>query len=347
VLLAVAALRLWFVCLPPLYTTDLLRNIGFGEAFWQWGFKIYSITAFDLSPAPAQFLWPTHHYTYPAVTLLFFSSLAAVHNSIFFGKIILTLIDAANAWLIGRVSQDRWLGLLYWLNPVSIWYTSREGQFEAWVIFWMLIALLGVQKKKAWAYGALGVAVQTKLFPVFLIPWFVFKMSWKNTNQLMNEIAWGALSLVPSICAIVFGTYLSRYFDPGYMPFYNPLTWNIANPKWFPHFPYWLIVAHFIAGVIFLCVCFYYACKRGYWLQAAAPFLFVSAVKTSVIGQFWYMMLVPVFCLTIEDRTWRRIFFGLCIVLGIRSLVSIFTGPIGYSNPPDAQYIIARSFWGY
>ncbi len=344
---AVAGLRLWYVCLAPIYTTDVLRNIGYGEAFWEWGFHIYSLTAFDLSPSPAQFLWHAHHYTYPAMTLLFFAFTAAFHNSIFFAKMVLTLFDAANSCLIVRITKERWLGLCYWIYPISIWYTSHEGQFEAWVVFWMLVAIHELRRGKPWAFAALGLAIQTKLFPVLLIPYFLKHMSWKNLKLLCLETGFGIMSFFPSFYAILKGTYLTRFLQPGYMPDYNPLTWFIVEPQDFPEFPFWLIVGHFLGGFIFVVICINCMKKKNQFWPLFAPLAFVVLVKANIIGQFWYMMLVPAFCMTVEDRKARRVLVIVSFLLGLRSLYSICIGPIGYANPPDAQELIRLSFWGY
>ena len=163
------------------------------------------MTAFDLSPWPCQFLWHNYHYTYPPVTMLLYAAIAFVSTSLAWGKIILTLFDALNVWAISRASGDRWLGLLYWLNPISLWFTSREGQFEGYVVFWTVCAIWALKRKKPWAFGVLGIAVQTKLFPVFLGPLFLKAASWKEPKRLAQEFAWGIASFLPSVMARYMG----------------------------------------------------------------------------------------------------------------------------------------------
>ncbi len=347
-LLAVGAvLRLVYCFLPPLYTTDLLRNVGYGMAFPTWGFTLYEITPFDLSPWPCQFLWSNRNFPYPAVTLLFFAGVTLIHHALVWGKLVLTLIDGINAFLIYRISRDRILVLLYWFNPIHIWFASREGQFEPMVILWMLLALRCLQLRKPWAYFFLGLSIQAKIFPVFLVPYFLKHMSWHTMKANLQEWGWGIASLIPSVWAALTSSYLKQFISPGYIPAYNPLSWNVLDQSLRPFFPYPLIWAHWIVGIVFLLGCVYVIKQTGRWIDSFAPFVFVLFVKANKIGQFWYMMLTPAFCLTVEDARYRRLLFLLAFFLGIRSLYSILIGPIGYQNPADAQYLIELSLWGF
>lgn len=346
-ILAGAVLRIYYVFQVPAYTTDLLRNLGYGMAFHQWGFQIYDLTPLDISPWPPQFLWPTYHYTYPAVTILFFALVTAIHNSLFWGKLVLTLLDAGNSWLTYKVSQDRWLALLYWLNPISLWFGSHEGQFEPLAVFWTLLALLGLKHRRAWAYGVWGLAVQSKVFPIVLAPYFLSKLSWKQPKRLAQEIGWGLLSGLPSFLAMAAGPYIIRYGQKNYMPSFNPITWSLGDPALYPGFSYELVLAHWFTGLIFVLGCLLILLRRKNLVEIFAPLFFVVWVKANLIGQFWYLMLTPALCLTVQDRRDRRILCVLAFLLCIRSLYSIFIGPIGYLNPPDAQYLMELAFWGF
>lgn len=345
--LAVAALRVYYCFEVQVYTTDLNRNLGYGYAFSDYGMELYDLTPYDLSPWPVQYLWPNHHYPYPTTTLLFFAALASISTSAWFGKLILTLLEAVNALLAWRISGDRWTALLYWLNPISIWFASREGQFEPWVAFWSLLAIYALRKNKPWAYGAWGLAVQAKVFPIVLAPLFLSQLAWREPRRLAAQIAWGLASGIPSIYAALTSPYLQRFLSPGYIPYYNPIAWNISDPALYPFFPYWLVVAHFITGAAFVIAGLIGMAKtRARW-DFIAPLMVLIWIKANVLGQWWYVMLVPGFCLCIEDTTWRRRMLMLAILLGIRSLYSIVIGPIGYLNPPEATYILEETFNGF
>ena len=340
-------LRVYYCFQLPVYTTDLLRNLGYGKAFYTWGYRIYDLVPFDFSPAPSQFLWPNRKYPYPAVTILFYAAVAGVWSSVFFGKLALTLIDTVSARYIYKLTNSRLISLLYWINPMSLWYSSREGQFEGLIVLWIVLAMWALRNKKAYAYALLGLAIQTKLFPVFLGPYFLSKMSWRNPKKLAWEWGFGIISFTPSLIAVVTSGYLTQFIGTGYLPNYNPLSWNLGDPSLYQSYPFWLILAHWIAGFVFVLGCAYGAIRTKEYLGFFAPFVFVWFVKMNIIGQFWYLMQTPAYCLTVSNNRYRILLFCLSFLLGIRSLWSIFIGPVGYQNPEDAMYLVKTAFWGF
>lgn len=343
----VGLLRAVYCFSVPLYTTDLLRNLGFGKAFHIWGFGVYDLTPPDFSPWPIQFLWPHHHYTYPAVTLLFYAGVTVISTSMAFAKCVLTLLDVLGTWLIYRVTRDRWTALLYWINPLGVWYVSREGQFEALAGLVMILALHELRREKPWALGLLSLAVQTKLFPVFLLPYFLARLSWRDPKRLARECAWGAAGWLPSLAAGLFSGYLIHLFEPGYIPQVNPISWRLHDPMQFYTYPYWLPVAHAGVSLVFLALCLYGMEKQQRVVEFLAPLAFLVFVKSILIGQFWYVTLLPAFCLPVEDTKWRRWLFAACLLFGARELHSIFIGPIGYQNPPDVMSLLEKAFGGF
>lgn len=328
-------------------TTDLLRNIGYGKAFWDYGFAVYDMTAFDLSPWPCQFLWQNYHYPYPPMTLLLYALIASIHTSLPWGKIILTLFDGLSTWAIGKASGDRWLALLYWLNPLCLWFTSREGQFEGYEMFCVILAIWALQRKKTWAYGLYGMAIQTKFFPILLAPLFLERMSWRQPKQLAREFSWGIASLLPSAVACIFGGFPAHLMEKNYVPPVNPLTWTLMDPTTYADFPFWLIISHALASVGFLFFCLYGIKRTNRILPWLAPMLFVILIRSSKLAQFWYFMILPAFCFAVEDRMLRRILFAWCLLFGLIGLYSILVGPIGYQNPPDAMILLNKAFWGF
>ena len=138
----VAALRLYYTTRPLAQTGDLVRHLCYGTLVGRYGFGVAgrtldSLPLFHLAGVS----WSFVPYNYPIVTLAFFSGVAALLPSLFFARFALTLIEAANAALVWRASGSRWLAALYWAAPVSIWWVSREGQFEPLQNLFVLAAL--------------------------------------------------------------------------------------------------------------------------------------------------------------------------------------------------------------
>ncbi len=64
--------------------------------------------------------------------------------------------------------------LLYALNPFTIIYTAGEGHLEVVMVFWVVLALFCMHKKRfGLMYLFLGIALMTKVTPVILIPFII------------------------------------------------------------------------------------------------------------------------------------------------------------------------------
>ncbi len=343
---AILILRAAYCFLVPLYSTDVLRNLGYGMEFPRYGFRVYELTPYDFSPRDYQYFWPNHHYTYPVVTLLFYALLAALWPSIVSAKLALTAIDGLNAVLIHRITRDRWCALLYWAYPACVWFASREGQFEPLVNMFSLLAIFFLQRRQPMAWLFLALAVQTKFFPVFLVPYALSRLWGKPRRDWIHALLWGLAGMGPSFHAIATSRYLDHLFQPGYVPINNPISWALFHPGLHAFTPFWLVLSHWLAGLAFVLACLWFMKMENRWVPYFAPLVFVVFVKANRIGQFWYMMITPAFCLTVENPRHRRVLLLLALLFGIRSLYSIFVGPVGYVNPDDVTLVLERCMFG-
>jgi len=332
-------LRLVYCFHTPLYTTDALRNLGYGIEYWRYGLQIYDMTPFDFSPESYQFLWPNYHYTYPVVTLLFFAGIAKIWPCVFFLKLVLTLLDFLNSGLIYKFTRDKWCAIFYFCNPIGIWFVSHEGQFESMVNFLMLLSLYHLQKGNPVSFGFLSLAIQTKLIPMFLTPYALYVIWRRSFRNLGLYLIWGIVGIVPSLAAMTYSQYLQSLLHPGYVPENNPLSWALFQTGLHAFTPFWLVFFHGLAGAFFIVLILYYIRQEKNFFPYLASLLFIILVKSSVIGQFWYMLLTPVLCLTVENSRHRRILVGISLLFGMRSFWSIVFGPIGYITPFSARII--------
>ncbi len=346
VILFVGIVKIAYCFSIPLYTTDVLRNLGYGNEFLYYGFQVYEMVPYDFAPEIYQFFWPNRQYSYPAVTLLFFAGISYCWASIVFAKLVLTVIDFINGWLIYKITSDRWCALIYLCHPIGIWFISHEGQFESLVNFFSLLALFMLRRGNSSSFLFLSLAVQTKLFPVLLLPYFLVKAYKFSRDKIVRSLLWGMLGFLPSIIAASRSQYLTHLFFPGFIPKNNPISWALFQPGLHAFTPFWLVLAHWIAGMVFILVILYFIRKQQQFLPYLAPLIFVALVKASPIGQFWYMLLTPVLCLTVENHRHRRMLFFITLLFGIRSFLTIFFGPIGYRNSIDILYILKISMFG-
>ena len=162
---ATAAFRVHLCLRPPAETTDVLRHLEYGRAFWSHGLGVFDLTPVDLArPGTWDVLWATHGYDYPIVPLVFYALLARLGAGVVAAKLVLSAIELASSLLVRRLTGSWTLGLAYFASPVSLWWVSREGQFEPLVVLLTLLAidaLRGGSVVASWAW--LAFAIQAKL----------------------------------------------------------------------------------------------------------------------------------------------------------------------------------------
>ncbi len=364
--LAIGVLRLYYCFCVPLDTTDLMRNMGFGLEFWQYGLGVYDLSTEDFAPAPYHVLWSVHNYTYPAITLLFFALLSAIWPAIVWGKIVMTLLALANSGLVWRITQNRLLAFLYWAHPIGIWFGSREGQFEEMVAFWILLSILFLRRNRPVSFLFLAFAIQSKLFPVFLIPYFVWKTIHLNSGADLSAQQWGSIretvlsftqpvyihcflwfcaGFLPSFLCISVSHYLLPEFKPGFVPELNAIPWAVLKYSLFPLQPFGIMFLHTLTGLVFVILCFFFTWKTKNPFPFLGALVFVFFVKNNVIAMPWYMHLTSSFCLTVENERHRNILFLLSLTFGFGSLVRMVDPHFQYNNLPEILILLEKNLY--
>jgi hypothetical protein len=343
--------RLYLCLQPPITSSDLLRYIGFGKEFWKYGLTIYNYPAEHFVGTPYAQHWPRMHFIYPALSILFFAFVSKIWPALFFGKLILTAVEGLNAFLIWKISDDRLLALLYYISPASLWWVSREGQYEPLLVLFGLTALYLLSRRPQWAYFNLALAIQTKYTPGFLLPYFLRKKIGGREGLFF------IVGFIPSILFTLRSEYIFRIFTPGYMAANcNSYTWNIFNADKLCGTPFWLVVANAILtyGILILCLAFAIRSvlspskgsvlgpSKGHRIfEYVGLASFMVFLKSLSWAQFWYIPTIPLFALTIEEPRERRLFFSLCL-FEMAALYNLLIAPFGWVNPsPPYQYM-----WG-
>jgi len=104
-------------------------------------------------------------------------------NFAFLIKLPAIFSDIGIMFLLYLLSRKRILpALLYGLLPFSIFISGFHGQFDSFALFFVLLGVLLLQKKRfLWSNLSLGFAILIKLFPVFVLPFFIMKAkNWKE-----------------------------------------------------------------------------------------------------------------------------------------------------------------------
>ena len=132
-----------------------------------------------------------HYYSvYPPLSQLIFyiSSILSggswMANNIFL-KLFIVAAECGNIYLmlkiLGHFKKDRYLCLIYALNPLVIIETSGNLHFEGiMVFFFLLFTWFYIKEKKAISMIWLSLSIATKLVPLIFLPFIVKKMGVKS-----------------------------------------------------------------------------------------------------------------------------------------------------------------------
>lgn len=101
-----------------------------------------------------------------------------------------------------------WAGLLYAVNPISIYVSAYHGQFDAIPILFILLAILAANQQAPGASGVwLGLGILSKSWPVLALPSIL--MAIKGTKQKILFLVFSGL--VPLVGVLVYsGLYDAR-----------------------------------------------------------------------------------------------------------------------------------------
>ncbi len=337
---AVLAGRLYLTALPPINSTDLLRYVGFGRQFWRYGLAIYGQTPRAFGDVPYADLWPDLPFIYPAVALLFFAGTSAILPNLLFPRLVLTAIELLNALLAARLTRSRLFGLIYFLNPVSLWWYSREGQYEPLVALLCLAALLALEHRSRLSVALVALGIQAKYWPGALMPTFL-RREWRP-----RAYVYAALALLPSLAFLVAGQYvLGALTNPAMARNCNPYTWFPWDPSRTCWTPGWHLTLNAIATYGMLAAAMLAWVTEPKRLAAIADYLplvvFLVYLKSSSWATAWYLPMCAVFALPIR-RPWLRWAILLLGCLEPIAWAGLAGRPIGWLNPdPPWQYV-----WG-
>lgn len=332
--------RLYLATLPPINSTDLMRYLGFGRQFWRYGLGIYEHTPKEFGAVPYADLWPSLPFIYPAVALLFFAGIAGILPNLLFPRLVLTLIELVNSVLVARHTRSKWYGLVYFLSPVSIWWYSREGQYEPLVALTCLLALLSLARSSRWSYCWLALGVQAKYWPGVLLPHVL------RRERRLSALGLGLLAFLPSLLFLVAGPYvLGALTSPGMAQNCNPYFWIPFDPLRSCWTPRWHLALNALAtyGVLLAAVAALASeTKRRSAILDYLPLLaFVAYYKSINWATAWYLPMCAVFALPIR-RPWLRWVVLILTFVEPIAWAGLLGRPIGWLNPaPPGQYV-----WG-
>ena len=335
IVVTVAALRLYYCALLPAHTTDTIHSIYYGLAVNKHGLAAAATPLIRISPGFEKELWHDRPFHYPVLAPAFFALVTMIWPSLFFAKFCLTLCEAANARMVARYTGNRWLGIVYWASPISIWWVSHEGQFESLQSLFMFAGLLLLKRRRyASAFALLAFAAQVKVFAIFLLPFFVDRTMRQDRPQLKRALVGFAIGCLPTLATLPILPTIQLVIRNSAVLTYNPYYWDLwATNVWYrwPHALSWINQASTYALLVVLLVAAFRYRSPGTYAPAL---LHLILCKVHINVLYWYMLPLLGFLVIIEQPVLRATLMVLHPLLNTIALGHILLGPIGSAVAP-------------
>ncbi|MHA1450649.1 MAG: hypothetical protein ACTSP4_14660 [Candidatus Hodarchaeales archaeon] len=329
-------IRVVIVIIGPVVTSDLLRNIFYGQQFWEKGFSVYNFKPLELDPGfnvldplSGELSWPNNTYDYSMLHLLFFALISLFTAPVVLSKLIFVIFDTANFFLLNTKEDYRLLAWLYFI--VSIPFSSVEGQVESITVFIFLIGLTLYEKNhKLTAYVIAAIGFHWKIIPVILFPYFFIKDliaqdSVVSKDRLVKDlIIRTACFFVPFTVLFIFPMLSSKYlfnsqFFIGFQ--YDVSSWN---PLYLFNFT---LSALLLVITLVLCVIFWINLMELDWKAGINYILLIELIVFfSVIYKYampwaWLYFIPGLFIIPNRRETrYRELFISLMVVFVFASL---------------------------
>lgn len=304
--------------------TDVVRHMYYAKSILRLGPHAASLTLIDINPGWRHVTWPWQPYIYPPLALLFFLLFAATWPTIFAIKLTLTLIEAANAILIARLTRNRWAGMIYWLCPISIYWVCHQAQFEPVQNLFTLLALLFLPRHLPAALALLLLAVQTKVTAILLLPLFLLRINRQPTRTQAITLLIGLLALTPLFIGEHYYPFISNFLQYNTSNDVSSYFWNPWDPVC-SHIPFWQLFPHELISDVLIVILFLGLLRSRNRAAYIAPLLFLATAKFHKNMMVWYMLVWPCFVVPIAEKWVQNICLILWPLLDVVSIMYVFT----------------------
>ncbi len=169
------------------------------------------------------------------------------------------------------------------------------------------------------ALGLLGLAIQVKLFPVLLLPWFLWRL--REPGARWGPLAALLVSFAPTLWAMTRYPVLQQVLFAAQIRDISIYSWRmIVNPAARPglQVAFWATQAAVYLGTLLSVVG---AIRTRRWLDFLAPAAFLAALRFLSASRAWYMLLLPPFVMPLgegppeDDQARRAQVYRLALLL--------------------------------
>lgn len=225
-------------------------------------------------------------------------------------KTTIVLAELGTLWLLKKLLDHfekprHWL-LVYALNPLVIIETVGNVHFEAFMLFFSLLALwimikAGTSQRYLWASIPIALAICSKLLPVLFFPFLVRRLGW------VKAIVLGLLSaaLTVGFFALVFNLTLFDHFLESIRLYFQSFEFN-GNVYY---------VMRFLLG------------EKGYWANRILPYVAMGFI----LALAWRS----------KDKSWAKLPLLLLLALTAYQLLAPVIHP-WYITPLVGFAVLSR-----
>lgn len=146
-----------------------------------------------------------------------------INTVLLIAKLPFLFLDIASAFLMLHLFKDSLKGFtafkMWLLNPVSIFVSYVFGQYDIFAVFFIILALLQLKKKRfGWSMLSLGVASSFKVIGIAMMPLIVIyyfkdhrgENLWGNIVKLFRVTLPG---LLPMLFFLIVNSGVSQYYE--------------------------------------------------------------------------------------------------------------------------------------
>ncbi len=329
---AVGIIRLLLCIQLPNASSDLLRNMLWGLHLNCGGIACAAKPLVALDPTLADLPFAENPYNYPPVAMAFFCGCAALRPCLLLPKLVLTVIEAVNALLLARIAGRKWIGVLYWAAPLSIWAASREGQFEPIQNLFVLLSVAAFRRHPALAFGLAGLAAQTKVLGGAILIYMIWEILRTWPRFVPACFAALAVSFLPCLVAQIHYPSIQQIATYTTEVRQNPVYWIFSDASLHGVYrPTWVAYSQAISWALLGLMVWEHRGGLPAWnfLPAAAAIVYF---KTTTNFMPWYWLVVP----ALASPTARgRAFAIICLMAGSADFAAMayLTGAPGPYDP--------------
>jgi hypothetical protein len=336
-LTAATIIRGWECTQLPAKTGDIYRHLLTGVMVRDTGWQAATLPLDVWSPGARQIApWTAQPYNYPPLALGFFVFLAYVGPSVLIAKLVLTALELLNACLVFHLTGSRCVAAVYWCLPLSIWWVSREAQFEPLQNTLVLLGLIGLRANRRWSWACWVAACQVKIFAVLLAPQFAWRWCALAPIPRLRALALAVLALFPTVLACAFWPVIHQTLSTfSWDVIWNPWHWRALLDVRYGHWCPSYLLLWMRCATLFLAGAIVWLGLRDRMEKDAviAPLLFLIASVVMAVFQGWYFCaLIP---LVLAPRGTVAKLFLLALVQCCEplSVYQLCVRPVGWGSP--------------